>query len=95
MPDEITFLNTLIAQFGANGVLYGLVIFWLWKKGALKNVLNGNGHEIKELKEEMTIMRDNHIHEITEKLDKLIEKEIEGNLLTKEVLIILQNERRN
>lgn len=93
--EDLTFLNTLITQLGTQGFFVGIIALYLWKKGIFKTLLNGNGHEIGELRDEMTIMRENHLHELVEKLDKLTELERDGNLLTKEILIILQNERRN
>jgi len=93
MPDELTFLNTLVAQLGGQGLVLGIMALYLWRKGILKNLLNGNGHnhgEIDNIKSEIAELRDNHMHELSEKLDKLISKEDEGNLISKEILIILK-----
>ena len=42
--------------------------------------------EIEELRTEITTMRENHLHEISGKLDRLIEEEMKGNKMVEKVL---------
>lgn len=53
----------------------------MYRTGALQYLLskNGNGHsEISELKEQIATLQNNHLHEISEKLDD-VKKAIEKN----------------
>lgn len=52
----------------------------MYRTGTLQYLLskNGNGNnEISELKEQITMLGDNHLHELSEKLDKIIEQNSE------------------
>ena len=91
MSDELAFLNTLVAQLGGQGLVFGIIALILWKKGILKNVLNGNGHGgIDDVKKELVELRDNHMHELSEKLEKLMELERTGNLNVEKILWLIK-----
>ena len=54
-----------------------LILFFLWKSGFLKEIgvlKNGNG-DYKKLQEEMTLIKDNHLHEINETLKRMEENQ--------------------
>lgn len=82
----------LIEKFFLGNVGVFLLIIIAYKIGLLeflkdwkRNGKNGNG-----FKKEFEELRENHLHEISNKLDRLIEKENEGNLISKEILLILK-----
>ena len=50
-----------------------LILFFLWKSGFLKDIgvlKNGNG-DYKRLQEEVSLIKDNHLHEINETLKRI------------------------
>ena len=55
-----------------------------------KNGKNGKNKEIEELKIQLSDLQDNHLHELGEKLDRLIDKMEEHNKMEFEVLFILK-----
>ena len=58
-----------------------------WKK-------NGNDrNNVVKIQKELEEVRDNHLHTLGEKIDKLILKEDEGNLISREILFILKEIR--
>ena len=96
----------LLSEFLKSPIIQGtgiLVIGMLAQKMGLPIVpfikryfgINGNGNkEIEALKSQVTLLQENHIHNLEEKLDKLMEKENEGNLISKEILMVLKEKKR-
>ena len=77
--------------------LVGLFLI-LWRLGILsKNGKNGDVQEkeIQELKIQLGDIENNHLHTISEKLDRLIEKEIEGNKVSEKILWVLEKNGKN
>ena len=62
-------------------VIFTLIVVILYRNGILQLLLNKNGNgkhkELEELKEQIAEMNENHLHEINNKLDKIVELLIE------------------
>ena len=69
--DELKQFAELVSSIG----WFPVVIFTLWKTGVLKipYVRNGNG-DVKKLEGQIESLKSNHLHELSEKLDKIIEQ---------------------
>ena len=78
MEDPNLIVNTIqmVQDIGFVGLLIVLAIPKLRK--LIFNGENGN-KEIGQLKDQLNALENNHLHEITAKLDRLIEEEIKGN----------------
>ena len=55
---------------------------------------NGNGNGMSEIKNQLTSLSENHLHELSEKLDRLTEKEETGNDISKQILFHMQELRK-
>lgn len=71
------YLNQFANVFsGLSGITFLIGIIILYKVGLLqflldlkKNGKNGNGKELQELKNQVEMLGENHLHEIAQKLD--------------------------
>ena len=94
MPLDLTSLfSGSISQI----VLMAVIVVVLKRNGInvldlLKNGKNGNG--MSEIKNQITSLSDNHLHELSEKLDRLTEKELEGNDIAKRILFNIEEMRK-
>lgn len=88
MEQSIINIVDIIQKIGLVGVLIILAVPQL----RAKIFGNGNG-EITELKNQISTLQTNHLRHLEEKIDKLTEKEDEGNLISKEILLILKDIR--
>ena len=82
-------------------VLMAIIVIVLKKNGInvldlLKNGKNGNGNKemLDKLQGEITLLGENHMHSLSEKLDKLTEKEEAGNDISKQILFHMQELRK-
>ena len=100
MPFDVT---TLFSGSVSQVITWVVIVIVLKKNGInvfelLKNGKNGNGNGNKEmlnkLQGEITLLGENHIHTLSEKLDKLTEKEEMGNDISKQILFHMQELRR-
>lgn len=85
----------IIKIFSGGASSAGLIVIFviLWKLGVFKK--NGNDvNQIGELKKEIVLLKENHIHEISLKLDKLIELEQAGNIEVQKILWHLNNQNK-
>ena len=78
-------IATYVDFFSEIGLLGLLIVLAIPK--LRRFIFNGNGNE-KALKE----IKDNHLHGIEKKLDKLIETTQKGNATSDKVLFILERE---
>ena len=61
----------------------------------LKNGKNGNGNgSIAEIKEQLASLGENHMQHLSDKIDKLTDKEEEGNDISKQILFHMQELRK-
>lgn len=84
MIEEITTTIDAIQGIGFVGLLIILAIPALRKK-----VFNGNG-EYKDLEDKISSLQDNHLHDLSNKIDELMKEERQGNDIVKETNIKLQ-----
>jgi len=97
MPFDLT---SLIGSSSSQLVLLAFIFIILKRNGInvlelLKNGKNGNGNhtnaDIEALQAQIASLQDNHLNDLSQKIDRLIEKEDAGNLIAKEILITLKN----
>ena len=80
--NEITALIRGISEFGITGIVVLLILLSASKKIRLK-IFNGFLSRNGDIKKELQIIQENHLHQISEKLDKMIELQVEHNHLSK------------
>jgi len=95
-----TEIFSVIEKFSSLGsiALWGLIaLAYKNRLKILKTFLNGNGSstskDIEILHTQLTALQENHLHDLSERINKLMEKEEEGNLVSKEILFTLQQMR--
>ena len=83
--------SSIIGSLGGLGFLVGVIL--LYKTGLLefllalkKNGKNGNGKELQELKEQIELMGENHLHDISIQIKELNEMMIKHN--TEEIIVL-------
>ena len=88
--EYLEYFSKIFGSIGGLGFLVGIII--LYKIGLLEFLADWkkNGKNGNSLKAEMEDLKENHLHTFGEKLDKLTQKEDEGNLISKEILFILK-----
>ncbi len=73
MPE---FLSTILQ--GANSIVFIIGLLLLWKTGLLKWLIelkkNGNGNGVSK---QLKTIQENHLHDLAQKLDRIIELLIE------------------
>lgn len=89
---EILAIGKAITDTGSTvaliGVLAVLAIPPLRKK--IFGGLNGSAENIQST---LKTIEENHLHTLEDKLDRLMEAEKEGNLISKEILFVLKNKK--
>lgn len=93
--EQVSIVRELISLIGTGSGL--LVFVVLWRLGIFKKNGNGNGHtsiEIDELKNQIATMQDNHLHTLTDKLDRFTEKMSEHNARELVLLEDIKNKLR-
>ena len=81
-------LSQLLPAIGGIGSPLA-TIFILWKVGLIGN--GKRGKEIVELKEELTSLKDNHFHSLSDKMDKIVEQSTEMLIHIKDIKDILKD----
>lgn len=99
MPDEI--FNTIEKFSSLGNIALWVAIGWLYKNRVkvIKALFNGNGNgskeSLSELHDQLATLQENHLHSLSEKLDRLTEREIAGNETAKEILFTLREMRED
>lgn len=74
---------------GVSSIGFVVLLILLHKSGVLKMILNNkNGHEngqIKELKDQIAGLEQNHLEHLSQKLDKIIENSTKELLLLEDI----------
>lgn len=84
---EIITIGKAIVETGSTAVLIGLLVV-LAVPALRKKIFNS-----ETIHEKLDIIQSNDLGHIDNKLDRLMEAEKEGNLISKEILFVLKNRK--
>ena len=87
---EILDISKTIVETGSTAVLLAVMTI-LAVPPLRKKVFGGLNGDASGIKDKLQIIEENHLHTLEGKLDKLMEAENEGNLISKEILLVLKN----
>lgn len=98
---EIFALSKIIVETGSTGMLIALLVA-IAIPSLRKKIFGGLNGDAVDIKDKLNAIQENHLQHIDGKLDKISEKidekfgtlldaEKEGNLVSKEILLVLKN----
>ena len=98
---EIFALSKTIVETGSTGMLIA-VMTAMAIPALRKKIFGGLNGDAVDIKDKLDVIQENHLHHIDGKLDKisetidekfsrLMDAEKEGNLVSKEILLVLKN----